>query len=104
MKGITLLHTLLLILSCNTSQGQFWKVSEAERLSSDINTSAEESIPVFLKSANSLYFVRTFDPSNKGGMNDQDIWYSEDINGEFQPAQNLPGLNNKLNNAVLGFS
>ena len=31
-------------------------------------------IPVFSKDSSILYFVRTFDPKNKGGEFDQEMW------------------------------
>jgi hypothetical protein len=84
--------------------GQFWKVSELEKLGSEINSPAEESIPVFHPTRSELYFVRTFDRANRGDENDQDIWLSEVNASIYTPAKSLSALNNKLNNAVLGFS
>ena len=74
MKKLLLAMTVLLTVQANA---QFWKTSEIEKLSGAVNTEAEESIPVFSKDENILYFVRTFDKSNTGGFNDQDVWYSE---------------------------
>ena len=64
---------------------------------------AEESIPVFSKDSSILYFVRTFDPQNKGGEYDQDIWYSSrNDDGSYTDCKRLKSLNNKFNNAILG--
>ncbi len=87
-------------------QAQFWDVSTPAPLKGTVNTvEAEESIPVFSKDSSILYFVRTFDPQNKGGEIDQDIWYSvRNDEGFYTDCKRLKSLNNKLNNAILGLS
>lgn len=98
---------LLFIAFCITigfTHAQFWKVGDAQKLSLEVNSEAEESIPVFHPDSARLFFVRTFDKSNKGGEYDQDIWVSSRENNTFTSAKNFSELNNKLNNAVLGFS
>lgn len=87
------------------ARAQFWDYSDPVRLSGTVNTGAEESIPVFSKDSSILYFVRTLDPSNKGGEMDQDIWYSvRDAAGQYTNCQQLKVVNNKFNNAVVGLS
>lgn len=84
---------------------QFWKYSEPIKLPGTVNTGAEESIPIFSKDSSMLYFVRTMDPSNQGGEQDQDIWFStKDENGNYTDCQRLKDVNNKFNNAVVGLS
>lgn len=87
-------------------QAQFWDVSTPAPLRGTVNTvEAEESIPVFSKDSSILYFVRTFDPQNKGGEIDQDIWYSaRNDDGSYTDCKRLKPLNNKMNNAILGLS
>ncbi len=71
----------------------------------DINSVAEESLPLYLNSG--LYFVRSFYEKNAGGIEGgQDIWYSEKISDEFweKPINNFPLFNNRDNNAVIGMS
>jgi len=48
-----------------------------------------------------LYFVRTFDPKNTGGIYDQDIWVSKKTNGAWGTPYALKSMNNKLHNAVI---
>ncbi|MGB0915640.1 MAG: SprB repeat-containing protein [Crocinitomicaceae bacterium] len=100
---IKLVVTALALASCGISNAQFWKHSEPVKLGGTVNTAAEESIPVFSKDSSILYFVRTFDADNKGGLNDQDIWYSvKNDQGGYDQCERLKSLNNKFNNAVLG--
>ena len=98
---------LIAAFACITSfsQAQF-SVTTPVQLAGTVNTvDAEESIPVFSKDSSILYFVRTFEPQNKGGEYDQDIWFSErDQNGKYTDCERLKSLNNKFNNAILGLS
>ncbi|MFK7785970.1 MAG: hypothetical protein AB8B56_12680 [Crocinitomicaceae bacterium] len=86
------------------SQAQFWSISKPVQIGGTVNTfDAEESIPVFSKDSSMLYFVRTFDPKNKGGEYDQDIWYSmRNDDGSYTDCKRLKSLNNKFNNAIVG--
>ena len=86
------------------SQAQFWSVSNPVQIGGTVNTfDAEESIPVFSRDSSTLYFVRTFDPNNKGGEYDQDIWYStRNGDGSYTDCKRLKSLNNKYNNAIVG--
>lgn len=88
------------------SQAQFTNVLKPVKLDGTVNTiDAEESIPVFSKDSSILYFVRTFDPNNKGGEYDQDIWFStRDQDGKYTDCERLKSLNNKFNNAILGLN
>ena len=99
---------LIAAFACITtfSQAQFRGVTTPVQLEGTVNTiESEESIPVFSKDSSILYFVRTYDPKNKGGEFDQDIWFSErDENGKYTDCERLKSLNNKLNNAILGLS
>ena len=99
-----ILFLSLFYFSVGSAFAQFWKVDHAQKLSVEVNSVAEESIPVFHPDSTRLFFVRTFDKANKGGEYDQDIWVSSLENGAFTSAKNFSELNNKLNNAVLGFS
>lgn len=86
-----------------SASAQFWKVTEPVKLEGGVNSDAEESMPVFSADSSILYFTRTFHEDNKGGINDQDIWYSvRKSDGTFEEAKQANNLNNKFNNAVLG--
>ena len=103
MKGQLLLGVFLLISIL--SNAQFWKVSDPIRLGGSVNTEAEESIPVFSKDSSILYFVRTYDKSNKGDELDQDIWQStQESEDSYGECSRVKSLNNKFNNAVLGIN
>jgi outer membrane protein OmpA-like peptidoglycan-associated protein/LysM repeat protein len=90
-----------MFLSINGQMGNF---TDPVKFSIGINSEAEETSPIFSKDSTTLYFTRVFDINNKGGINDQDIWFSKKINGEFKNSENLKKLNNKLNNSVVGIS
>ncbi|MFM7664226.1 MAG: OmpA family protein [Bacteroidota bacterium] len=81
--------------------GQLYEFSNAERLPGLVNSSAEESNPVLSHDGRFLYFVRTFDTKNIGGIYDQDIWFSLLKNGTWIAPKPLASLNNKLHNAVI---
>jgi OOP family OmpA-OmpF porin len=72
-----------------------------------INSKVEETMPVLSQDGKILYFVRVLHPENIGGrLSGHDIWYSyRNADGSWQdPKNGLLSLNNKGNNAVLGFS
>jgi OmpA-OmpF porin, OOP family len=103
MNKIVIISTLLL---CGVSvRAQFWKTTAPEKLSPQVNSMAEESMPYFSPDSSILYFTRTFDSRNSGGELDQDIWYAtRSSNGEYTQAVQLKSLNNKFNNAVVGMN
>lgn len=76
-------------------------------LSDTINSAAEESYPIYSDSDSTLYFVRTLYAENTGGkLSGQDIWFSKRTdNGKWSiPKNDLPNLNNRNNNAVVGIA
>jgi hypothetical protein len=101
-------QTLLLIAATLfglQANAQFWDISEPQKLSGTVNTVAEESMPVFSKDSSILFFTRTHDAANTGGVDDQDIWFSRrQANGDYTQCELVKGVNNKYNNAVLGIS
>jgi len=79
--------------------------SEPKRLPITMNSSAEESAPIVSSNGKEIFFVRTFDQDNKGGVNDQDIWKSaKNDKGEWSQAENVSDLNNQFHNGLLSFS
>ena len=104
MKKIVLPSLALLFIS--NLNAQFWKLSDPINLPVNVNSAvAEEGTPIFSPDSSYLYFTRTFDPTNKGGEFDQDIWFSErSPQGTYSDAQQINGLNNKFNNAVVGIN
>ncbi len=79
---------------------------EKEKLSEKINTSYAEAKPVLSPDGNTLYFVRQNAPENYGGKgDDQDIYYSNLINGKWTVAQNIGSpLNDKYPNGICSIS
>ena len=79
--------------------------SRAEKLSNAVNSTAEESFPIFSEDGKTLYFARTFHPENTGGKySGQDIWMSKVDGDKFQKAEKLSGLNSKESNVIVGVS
>ena len=77
-----------------------------QRLSETINSEAEESMPLLSADGETLYFVRILHPDNLGGkFAGHDIWYSKMLPDSSwgKPKNSLLNLNNKGNNAILGF-
>ncbi len=89
-----------------TSTAQFWDHSNPERLRGTVNNElSEEGIPILSNDLSTIYFVRTFEPANTGGEFDQDIWRAtRQEDGSYAETASVNGLNNKMNNAVIGMS
>jgi outer membrane protein OmpA-like peptidoglycan-associated protein len=99
---VSKLLTLVLIVTCTGFvRGQIYDFTTPQRMGSFVNTSADESNPVLASNDSLLYFVRTFDANNVGGIYDQDIWTSKRENGQWNKPKPLNMFNNKLNNAVI---
>lgn len=100
--------TFVFLIFCGVdSLCQNFTFSKAQRLISEVNSPAEESMPFITPDGNKMYFVRTFHEQNVGGKNaGQDIWMAIlDVNGNWtSPTNDFPELNNKRNNAVIGFN
>lgn len=72
-----------------------------------INSAADELCPLFSSDGNTLFFVRSVSPQNKGGKRGgQDIWFAKRMpDGSWSQAINAGnGVNNKNNNLLGGFS
>ena len=84
-----------------SSYAQIWnKSTEPQKIGGTVNTLAEESMPVFSKDSSKLYFVRTYDEVNKGGADDQDVWFSvREGAGVYSECERVKSMNNKYNNA-----
>jgi WD40-like Beta Propeller Repeat len=95
---------LSLVFLTGNSFAQDIKFSDPVLLPNTINTEYEEASPLVPPDGKSLYFVRAFCPSNKGGKGSgTDIWVSQlDNNGSWTLPTNNLRWNNKLNNVIIG--
>ena len=89
------------ILLALNAPAQIYDFTDPLRLPGGINSSAEETNPVLAADGKIIYFVRTFDVKNVGGIYDQDIWMSRLELGLWGNAKPIVNLNNKLNNALV---
>ncbi len=98
---------IIFFIISTTLQAQNYSFSKAEKLGENINSAAEESMPILFSDGNKMMFVRTFHENNIGGKySGQDIWMSvKDQFGQWLPASNdFTELNNDRNNAVIGIN
>ncbi len=98
--------SLIFFCTFSISYAQNYSFTKAVRLSKNVNSTAEESLPIVSKDGKKLFFVRSLYQENTGGKNSgQDIWFSEfNQNGEWSIASNIiPPLNNNRNNAIIGY-
>ncbi len=96
-----------LLVVVTFSYSQEYHFSNSVKLNENINSSAEESMPVISSDGQLMFFVRSFYEQNIGGkLSGQDIWISKrDEFNNWGPATNeLPVLNNSRNNAVIGIN
>ncbi len=82
------------------------KFEPVKALPSSVNTDHEESYPLLSPKKDVLYFVRTFTQDSKEHKTgEQEIFVSKASGKSFEEASNdLPNVNNKFNNAVVGVS
>ena len=99
--GFRVVFISVLMFTSLNLWGQIYEFTAPERLGLVLNSSADESNPYITADGKTLYFVRTFDPKNSGGIYDQDIWISKmKVDGWGAPYP-LKSLNNKLHNGVI---
>ncbi len=105
MKNLIIVLATFLVASFSTN-AQFWNFTDPVALPGTVNSpTAEENMPVFSKDSSILYFVRTFEESNTGGLYDQDIWQStRQEDGSYADLKRVKNLNNKFNNSTVGIS
>ena len=108
MKIIDAILIILIVLFASGKvAAQEYYFSEPQPLDAEVNSDAEESLPLYSPSDSTLYFVRTLYRRNTGGMlAGQDIWYSKQLSADAwsPPSNDLHALNNQGNNAVVGIS
>ena len=74
-------------------------------LLNNINLNSNESNAYIINSANIIFFNSNFNNKNKNGIDDQnDVWYSINIDGEWQKPNNLSVVNTIGNDLLLGIT
>lgn len=103
-KHISFILFFFAALATTAARGQNYSFTQPVRLSKNVNSIAEESMPILNATADTLFFVRSLFPGNRGGKTaGQDIWMSIKKGATWSYATNdFPSLNNHRNNAVIG--
>lgn len=105
-KLILLITTVILVSSELHAQKKTYsyEFSSLEFLREpDINDKSEEVYPLYSKSYDTMYFVRSNHYDNIGrNKNNFDIWYCYNRNGSWSSPSNLRELNNSNNNSIVG--
>lgn len=72
----------------------------------NLNSKAEESMPLLSNNGNTMYFIKTvFKGSLKERSKGQEVYFSNRVNGEWEKASSLfDEINDDGNNAVIGTS
>lgn len=87
--------------------GQSLEFHAAQRLSSSVNSTAEESLPLLSNDGSRLFFARALYPGNIGGkFSGMDVWYAENAGGKWDRTSNdFPGnINDQGHNVLVGMS
>lgn len=97
---------LVFNVSAQEKERKVRKFEPVKALPSSVNSDHEESYPLLSPKKDVLYFVRTFTQDSKEHKKgEQDIFFSKVKGSSFEEASNnLPKVNNKFNNAVVGLS
>lgn len=93
-------------ISCTIS-AQVFKPSDYHllKLPASINSGFEESKPIYYPESQSLYFIRSHHPDNKGGSTaGQDVWVTEFKSGVWTPPDNNLTFNDENSNWLIGYA
>ena len=103
-KMRTLIFQLILAFSL-PSFAQDFIYTDIGKLPTNVNSTAEEIMPMLTPDGQTLYFSRTFSELNLGGINSgQDVWSSQKNDESWAAVTNVRSLNNGENNAVIGIN
>lgn len=70
---------------------------------SEINTDAEEIMPIIWSNDSTMSFVRAFSPENTGGLKSgHDIWFGKGADTNYQTVGSFKKINTKYNDAIVG--
>lgn len=99
-------YILFITLGLKDLQAQKLLFTQPEKLPNTINGSTDVDFPMFAPDGSFLFFSRTGDARNTGGLEaGSDIWFTkfDSANNAWSEAKNDLGLlNNELENAVVG--
>lgn len=104
MTGHLIKGVFLLALTNAVSHSQNFRFEEAELLTGEVNSSAEDYMPLLSPGDSQLFFTRILHKDNKGGsLGGSDIWTSElTSEGWSKPHNLLHQWNTNENNSLLG--
>jgi outer membrane protein OmpA-like peptidoglycan-associated protein len=72
-----------------------------ENLGPNVNSKAEEVAPIISPDGKTIYFTRFDHPQNTKASEDYDVWFAQEKNGSWQPAQNMgKPVNNSEENSI----
>ncbi|HMI65361.1 MAG TPA: hypothetical protein VK517_04960 [Cyclobacteriaceae bacterium] len=89
------------------SRAQLPDFRDVMRLPATVNSNVEESMPLRSPDGKTLYFARTLEPENKGGVySGSDVWISrwDGSAGRWGKSTNLSEINTKGNNTIVGMN
>lgn len=108
MAQLSFFLAVILCIGCNAIQAQKLLFTEPKLLPESINSGSDADFPMFAPDGSFIFFSRSNDSLNKGGLEDiNDIWFSyyNKNNDSWNKAFNsFPTLNNAFENAVVGIS
>ncbi len=103
IKSLLIINAWYLYFSC-AAFGQSETFVIPEKLSSSVNTSVEETLPILSPSGDTLYFTRfNLDQKSKEPVKGHDIWYTVKTSNGWTEAKN-DLLNLEAFNSVVGIS
>lgn len=106
MPKLFSIFILTSVIATSTVTAQEIKYKNPVKVDS-LNSSAEESLPLYDVNNKTLYLVRTFHEGNTGGKKSgNEIWaFDKTENKNFRPSTyDFKNLNNKYSNAVVGIN
>jgi hypothetical protein len=100
---VRILGSVVLIFLSSALWAQQFEFGDPVKISSAVNSAAEEAMPLLSTDGRKLYFTRALSEQNEGGIyGGQDVWVSQWNNGQWSKATNRLSINTKDNNTIIG--